>query len=45
MFIFLDKGKNENKTNKEILFLFLEGPTRFDLAPTYFYHGWKIRVT
>jgi len=34
---------NTNK-NKEKIFLFL-GPTRIDLALTYVYTWWKIRVT
>jgi len=34
------------KIKNKSIFLFLkEGPTRFDLAPTYLYQVWRIRIT
>jgi len=35
----------KKKTNKKVFFIFGKSPTRFDLAPTYLYQEWRIRVT
>jgi len=42
MFIFSKRDKNADKNKQNFFF---GGPEKFDLALTYFYQGWKIRVT